>query len=284
MESMNEAHERRRVDFDLQAGEAFLCDGAFCLRGVFRDWVEPLRHGVETNLADPGPHGQKSIGDAEQGRFFNDYCNWQRIPEFSAFLHGSSVATVAGLAMGANRAQFFHEHVLVKEAGPARATPWHHDMPYYCVEGTQTVTVWVALDDVPLETTLRFVAGSHRWGRLFYPRWFKDGANYDYRGPGYEPVPDIDAEPERHRILAWPLLAGDALLFDFRTLHGTLGTPLKQRRRAFAARWLGDDVRYCERPGRTSPPFPGLQQNPGEAMREDWFPVLWRAGVSETQP
>ena len=31
-----------------------------------------------------------------------------------------------------------------------------------------------------------------------------------------------------------------------------------RRRRAFSARFLGDDVRYLERPGRTSPPFPGI--------------------------
>ena len=32
-----------------------------------------------------------------------------------------------------------------------------------------------------------------------------------------------------------------------------------------------------ERAGETSPPFPGIGQEPGERMREDWFPVLWRA-------
>jgi hypothetical protein len=40
---------------------------------------------------------------------------------------------------------------------------------------------------------------------------------------------------------------------------------------------VGDDVTFLERPGRTSPPFPGINQQSGERLREDWFPVVWRA-------
>ncbi|UGA37437.1 hypothetical protein JOS77_25995 [Chromobacterium haemolyticum] len=42
-------------------------------------------------------------------------------------------------------------------------------------------------------------------------------------------------------------------------------------------RWLGDDARYVERPGRTSPPYPDHGMQPGQRLREDWFPVLWPA-------
>ena len=37
--------------------ENFQRDGAVCLRGAFRDWVEPLSQGVEFNMANPGPTG-----------------------------------------------------------------------------------------------------------------------------------------------------------------------------------------------------------------------------------
>ncbi len=39
-------------------------------------------------------------------------------------------------------------------------------------------------------------------------------------------------------------------------------------------RWVGDDVRYAERPGRTSPPYPGHAMVGGQRLREDWFPVI----------
>jgi ectoine hydroxylase-related dioxygenase (phytanoyl-CoA dioxygenase family) len=47
------------------------------------------------------------------------------------------------------------------------------------------------------------------------------------------------------------------------------------RRRALSLRWVGDDARYVQRPGRTSPPFPGHNMTEGQKLREDWFPVIW---------
>jgi hypothetical protein len=45
----------------------------------------------------------------------------------------------------------------------------------------------------------------------------------------------------------------------------------------FAKDFVGDDVTFLQRPGRTSSPFPGIDQQDGERLREDWFPVVWRA-------
>ncbi|MDA8722864.1 phytanoyl-CoA dioxygenase, partial [Planktomarina temperata] len=44
---------------------------------------------------------------------------------------------------------------------------------------------------------------------------------------------------------------------------------------AFSLRLVGDDARYVERPGPTSPPFPGHAMKPGQRLREDWFPVIF---------
>jgi len=183
---------------------------------------------------------------------------------------------MAGQLMGSQRAQFFHEHAFCKEPGTQRATPWHQDLPYYCVDGTQTVSLYVSLDEVPAEVAVRFVRGSHRWGRLFYPRVFLDGADFNTDDAGLEAVPDIDANLNEYAILAWDLEPGDVIAFDFRTLHGTTAGRVEGRRRALSTRWLGDDVTYCERPGETSPPFPDIGLEHGEPMRADWFPVVWR--------
>ena len=42
----------------------------------------------------------------------------------------------------------------------------------------------------------------------------------------------------------------------------------------------GDDARFAERPGATSPPYPGIGLKDGEPLREDWFPVVWRVAVA----
>ena len=98
-------------------------DGVIVLRGVFRDWIAPLRDGFEQVLAAPGPFAIENVGNNERGRFFEDYCNWQRIEPFSRFIHQSPAAALAGQLMGARQVQIFHEHILVKEPGTAKATP-----------------------------------------------------------------------------------------------------------------------------------------------------------------
>ena len=257
---------------------AFRRDGAVVLRGVFSEgWLDRLARGIELNLNHPGPMAIHYTDENQPGRFFGDYCNWKRFPQYRYFVMGSPAAAIAAQLMGSQQAQFFHEHVLVKEPGTEEPTPWHHDLPYYCVDGEQTVSLWTPLDPVPESVCPQFVAGSHGWGRLFYPRMFKDGNDYDYSGTGYEPVPDIDGARDAYEILSWSLEPGDTLAFSFKTLHNAPPNPGPGRRRGFASRWLGDDVRYCERPGRSSPPFPemGVDLKPGDRMREDWFPVVW---------
>ena len=83
-------------------------------------------------------------------------------------------------------ARFFHEHVLVKEPRTESRTPWHHDLPYYCIDGTQCVSFWTALDPVPRAICLELVVGSHRWGKSFMPRKFIGvGLPARGRGPRY---------------------------------------------------------------------------------------------------
>lgn len=253
----------------------FRRDGAVPLRGLFdHDWVERVREGITRNMAEPGPYARR-YGAGGKG-FFGDYCNWRRIPEYRDFVLDSPAPAIAARLMGATSVQFFHEHVLVKEPGCAEITPWHHDYPYYCVEAHMTVSIWLSLDPVSVAAAPRFVAGSHAWGRLFAPRYFKDGSEYEADG-AYEPVPDIESDPDAYRVLRWALEPGDAVAFDFRTLHGAPGNPTSSRRRALSTRWLGEDARYAERPQTPSPPYPemGIGLSPGDRMRTDWFPVTW---------
>ena len=176
--------------------------------------------------------------------------------------------------MGASRVNFFYDQLLVKEPGTQERTPWHHDLPYYCVEGRQTVSLWVPLDPVPRATCVEFVAGSHDWGRRFMPTKFK-GQAYDRADPDLEPLPDIDARRGEYRILGWDLQPGDAIAFSFLTVHGAPGNLQSgARRRAFAARYCGDDVTFARRQGEVSPPFPGVRLAHGDALRGEDFPVV----------
>jgi ectoine hydroxylase-related dioxygenase (phytanoyl-CoA dioxygenase family) len=254
--------------------EDYQRDGVVVIRGLFKDWVEVLRAGIERNMTEPGPYASENKKDGESGRFFDDYCNWPRIPEFEQVIRDSAAAEVAAQLMGSETVQVFHDHVLVKEPGTSMATPWHTDGPYYFVAGKQNVSFWSPLDPVR-EATLRCVPGSHRWEKPVLPmRWVKEEA-YFPNVEDYMPVPD--PEKEGMPIAEWAMEPGDAVAFNYDILHGTRGNTSTTRRRAFSLRLVGDDARFVERPGRTSPPYPGHEMQPGQRLREDWFPVIYKA-------
>lgn len=266
--------ERPAIEVSSHAIGDYERDGVCLLPGLFADWVEPLRAGLQRNLDHPGDYAfpADSTFDGEPGRFFDSYCNWQRVPEYLTFVLNSAAASVAAQLMGSGTAQLFHEHSFSKEAGTQKATPWHHDLPYYCVDGTQMVSLYVALDPIPIETGVQFLKGSHRTGELYFPRNFAAGTDYVSDDASMTSAPTA---PDPADIFVTAVDPGDVLAFDFRTLHGSGDAPISGRRRAFSTRWLGDDVTYCERPGETSPPLVDLGISPGDRMRDDWFPTLW---------
>ena len=164
----------------------FAHDGAVCLRGLFKkEWLEQLSLGLEKNLTDPGPDGTIYTPEGQPGRFYDDYCNWQRIDEYREFITHSPAAEIAGRLMQSHSARIYHEHVLVKEPGTREVTPWHHDQPYYGVDGDQLCSIWLPLDPVPQGACPEFVAESHPSGKLYNPRLFIDHCNYAEGFPGF---------------------------------------------------------------------------------------------------
>lgn len=249
----------------------FQRDGVVLVKGLFSEFVDDLAQGIERNMTEPGPYAAENLKEGEQGRFFDDYCNWDRIPEFEHVIRNSNVAEVAAQLMQSKSVQLFHDHVLVKEPGTSKPTPWHSDGPYYFVKGQQTISFWSPVDPVT-DASLRLVAGSHKWEKPVLPtRWLSE-ENFYPDPDAYMPVPDPDAEGMD--IREWAMEPGDAVAFNFDVLHGARGNTTNNRRRAFSLRLVGDDAVYTERPGRTSPPFPDHGMTEGEKLRKDWFPYL----------
>jgi ectoine hydroxylase-related dioxygenase (phytanoyl-CoA dioxygenase family) len=175
------------------------------------------------------------------------------------------------------KVRFYHDHVLVKEGGTTQRTPWHQDQPYYNVDG-QGVSAWIPVDPVPEDGCLELWAGSHR-GPWLMPRtflrrearWFPEGSLAE--------LPAIDADPGAFDIRRFSLAPGDAIFFDFLTVHGAPGFPYPGRRRVLSLRYLSDDARHAPRTWRTSPPFVGLEDDlpAGAPMHHPMFPVAWPA-------
>lgn len=267
-------HETTAGKVGPELAAAFRERGAVLLPGAFREWVEPLRAGVAEVMAAPSEF-ERTVRPEDGGPpFFQDYCNWSRIPDFRRFVHESPAGAIAAALMRSRQVRFFHEHVLVKEPGTPVATPWHHDQPYYCLGGEQTVSLWIALDPVSRASAVEYVAGSHRWGRTFKPMRF-NGADL-FAGDPSDPVPDVSARRDELELLGWDMEPGDAVAFSFLTLHGAPGNGSQTtRRRAFTARLVGDDAVFRDLGGLGSPPFRHLDLKDGDPLSGPDFPIVY---------
>lgn len=259
--------------------DAFAIDGVAVIRNVLDpEWMQLIADGVEHNRTQPSPWSHWYTDPDEAVGFWTDYVTWRHVDEYRRVAFESPLADIARRLMQSSTVRFFHEHVLVKEPGATERTPWHHDQPYYCVNGDQNVSLWVALDSVPADTGMRFIAGSHRWDRWFIPRKFVDHTSYAEADDRYEHVPDVDAmlaDDDSLRVLSFDVEPGDVVAFHYRTLHDAPGNRLDQRRRAVSFRWLGDDTTYATRPWEVSPPYEADGLVPGGPLGDDArFPLV----------
>lgn len=97
------------------------------------------------------------------GKAFLQIMNiWTRSAVVKEFVFSRKLARLATELMGVPGVRLYHDQALYKEPGGG-PTPWHADQFYWPVAGENTVTVWVPLQDTPMEMgPLAFAPKSHR--------------------------------------------------------------------------------------------------------------------------
>jgi ectoine hydroxylase-related dioxygenase (phytanoyl-CoA dioxygenase family) len=257
---------------------AFARDGVVCVRSVLdAGQVAAAARAIDAVLARPGPYVQVASGADDPGSFTEDFCRWREIPEIEQLARHSPVPAVAAALMATPQVRLYHDHVLVKEGGTRQRTPWHQDQPYYNVDG-HGVSAWIPVDPVPEDGCLELVAATHR-GPWLMPRTFLRGEARWFPEGTLAELPDIEADRGAFDIRRFDLAPGDAIFFDFLTVHGAPGFPHRGRRRILSLRYLAADARHAPRRWVTSPPFDGLDAElaAGAAMNHPLFPVVWPA-------
>ena len=131
-------------------------------------------------------------------------------------------------------ARVFTDQILMKPPKFGSAKPYHQDNAYFqCDPGDETITAWIALDDVDEHNgCLRYIDGSHRGPVL---------EHLPLPGEPYNKVPPpelIDLELEA------PACAGKgAVVFHHcHTLHTSHRNDSQRWRRGFATHWASHDV------------------------------------------
>ncbi len=263
--------------------EDFRRDGVVCLRDIVdAARIASLRSEIESFLDASGKKGfnytnHTAANGGSGGRFVSIGRLWLDSPALSDLTHHSALPAIAARLLGAQRINLYFDQCFVKEPGTSDPTPWHNDQPYWPLKGSQVVTLWVALDEIPRANgAVEFVRGSHLWEGMFQPQPFNRKAQLEIN-PEYREMIDVEARRDELDIVSWDMQPGDALAFAGMTLHGARGnTSAGARRRGYSIRYTGSDVIYDPRPGNT----PALIRDfltPGQPIDSREYPVVWRA-------
>ena len=226
-------------------------DGAIRLRGALsQEWLDLLSDGFEQAVASPGKLS-KSYGPEGAPRYYTDHRLFNRFDPFNRFLFEGPLAQIAAEILGAKRVDLYDEHLLIKEPGAPAPTYWHHDQPYFSVEGYDLLSIWFALDPTREDTgALKFAKGSHKWGKLYQPVRIGENKPVDSfnRDDLVATVPDIDNNPDDYPTILLETNPGDVIVFHGLTLHSSAGNSSTElTRRALSLRFAGDDIRWKNR-------------------------------------
>ena len=155
------------------------------------------------------------------------------MPEFKDFVFNSPYAQIASELMSAKKVNLVMDNWFLREGGSKSTTPFHHDVSYFDMEGTMCV-LWLPLQPTGKNEGVVWVKGSHLWDKLFLRVLFKDGHKVEGKecvidGKKYELPPDILGNKDKYEFLQWDCQLGDCVIFDMRTLHGTLSALIPKK-------------------------------------------------------
>ncbi|KAF0171316.1 MAG: phytanoyl-CoA dioxygenase [Alphaproteobacteria bacterium] len=266
---------------------AYARDGAVILKGVLDlDWVERMRAAVAEILDHPGAAAVEYAPSGSRGRYLGDFLMWTHQGDFRDFALASPLPAIAQQILQSDVVRFFYDQLLVKEPNTLEETPWHQDLPYWPLRGEDILSLWVPFDPVSANSgAMRYVKGSHRSGALYAPTPFSSSSGFSAvlaardlpRFPAPESfLPEAD-------ILVCEMEPGDVIAHHPLVFHWSPGNlDPRQRRRALALRYLGDDARFDEDAAnfldhpRLKPLLPEpLQFRTGDRPTGCNFPVAW---------
>lgn len=243
-----------------------------------KNQLELVKSAIDFAIDKPSPFSSKILKDKskQESNFFHDYWTYQRNNFLKELLSDKELVKIIKAISGNDKVNFFHDHILVKNPN-SPITPWHHDRPYYFIDGPKNFSIWITPDDIDEENSLAFCAGSHKSDNIYIPVNFDDVSDL-----ANEPtLKELDkvalAKEAENGILIFKMSPGDAIFFHNRTLHRSLPSSQKNKRAALSLRMLGDDACLtkicCSNP---QPPFHkfGMKLEERGKIQEEWFPEL----------
>ena len=260
-------------------------EGAIFIKGKFdADWIKKLNKGIERDIKNPSPRFKSHTLEKDVPAYLEDYWTWDLVPEFKDFVFNSPYAKIASELMSAKKINLVMDNWFLREAGSKSAAPFHHDITYFDIEGTMCV-LWLPLEPLKKKEGIAWVKGSHLWNKLFLRVLFKDGHRVEgkeciIKGKKYENPPDILANKDKYEFLQWDFELGDCVIFDMRTLHGTISSSIpKKTLSRYTLRVAKEDAKISYVGDWTSYSYRKAMEDAGykngDRLGGKMFPKLW---------
>jgi ectoine hydroxylase-related dioxygenase (phytanoyl-CoA dioxygenase family) len=187
------------------------------------------------------------------------YLCWD-YPAVRDIVFSKRLAGIARDLMDVDGVRLWHDQALFKEPG-GRITDMHQDISYWPMKTDNTTTIWIALEDVPVERgCLYFLPETHRIGLYEYVDIFKN--------------PHIPEKVRSMQKIDVPLRAGDATFHSGLTFHGANSNMTDRMREAMTIIYMEDGTKFDASDPRnaTHKSCEGLKD--GELIATRYTPVL----------
>lgn len=241
----------------------FRQDGAVVIRELLgRSELADLMAIAGRRLRAPGKLSSRWVVESgapmtvDRGLFLDE-------PEYTELLRRTSIGAAAAQLMGSSLATLYCDHLIRKDPGFCKSTPWHRDRDAFPLSGGAMCSVWMPFQPAPSRNgAIRFVTGSH----------LTDAPG---RAVGFADDDPLEGLIDDYSVAE--LQPGDAVVFDSGVLHGAFGSEFDQPgRTALSLRICGDGVTFR---GYSQTPF-GISTGSAEGQRlqdNAAFPLLWKA-------
>ena len=262
-------------------------DGAIFIKGKFDvKWIEKLKKGIERDINNPSPRFKSHTLEKGVPAYLEDYWTWDLVPEFKDFVFNSPYAKIAAELMSAKKINLVMDNWFLRQGGSKSSTPFHQDISYFDMDGTMCV-LWLPLQPTGKNEGVVWVKGSHLWNKLFLRVLFKDGHKVEGKeciinGKKYELPPDILGNKDKYEFLQWDCELGDCVIFDMRTLHGTLSSSIPDKTLSrYTLRVAKEDAKISYIGDWTSYNYRKAMQDAGykngDSLGGKMFPVLYNS-------
>ncbi|MFI7066979.1 phytanoyl-CoA dioxygenase family protein [Kribbella sp. NPDC050124] len=203
------------------------------------------------------------------GKAFLQVTNlWRRNEKVRQLVFSRRLAGIAARLLGVHAERIYHDQALYKEPSGG-ITPWHADQYYWPLSSDRCVTIWLPLQETPLEMgPLAFARGSHN---------FAFGRDLPISDDSEEQLEKAMAQQNFEDVVE-PFALGDASFHRGWTFHHAGPNRGTVPRRVLTVIYMDADIRVTEptndyQTNDLSHWMPGTQ--PGQIPQTPLNPVLY---------